>query len=224
MQVPCNRPSMNETPTASFCQAMSKRRPCLPRLSIQPPESYSTSTCSTNSFIEPRIPAGHGECQSVPTRRVKDEPVSILPHLYLGSAFHSGCDNTLQKLGITAVLNVSKRCPNHFPQSLTYKNIPVDDDTDADLSEWFHEAASFIGEFYSIVELWLPLKFTILGPWHVFRPAIKGKGKCKLDWILIWVMCVVSFSSIGLSSVCWCKLNLWGTSRLSLLFWEEFCS
>ncbi|PIK52405.1 putative dual specificity protein phosphatase 1-B-like [Apostichopus japonicus] len=144
LQVPCNRPSMNETPTASFCQAMSKRRPCLPRLSIQPPESYSTSTCSTNSFIEPRIPAGHGECQSVPTRRVKDEPVSILPHLYLGSAFHSGCDNTLQKLGITAVLNVSKRCPNHFPQSLTYKNIPVDDDTDADLSEWFHEAASFI--------------------------------------------------------------------------------
>lgn len=145
---------MTERPTISTCQtAGSKQRPCLPKLSIQPPDCFPAG----NRFIEPRIP-GLGECQSVPFRNTKDEPVTILPHLYLGSAFHSGCEKTLQQLGITAVLNVSKRCPNHFPQSLIYKNIPVNDDTDADLSEWFEEAAAFIGEPCVICRFFLRLK------------------------------------------------------------------
>ncbi|KAJ8025587.1 Dual specificity protein phosphatase 4 [Holothuria leucospilota] len=145
LQVPSSQQAMTDVAPRIPCKGTPKQRPCLPRLCIQPPDHVPPITFSNSTvFCEPKPPVILGECQSVPTRKQPDEPVCVLPHLYLGNACHSECRKTLQRLGVTAVLNVSKRCPNNFPQSLVYKNIPVDDDTDADLSPWFQEAASFI--------------------------------------------------------------------------------
>uniref|UniRef100_A0A8C9NCQ9 protein-tyrosine-phosphatase n=1 Tax=Serinus canaria TaxID=9135 RepID=A0A8C9NCQ9_SERCA len=55
-------------------------------------------------------------------------PVEILPFLYLGSAYHAARRDMLDALGITALLNVSSDCPNHFEGS------------------WFMEAIEYIGE------------------------------------------------------------------------------
>ncbi|XP_056295182.1 dual specificity protein phosphatase 1 [Pseudoliparis swirei] len=71
-------------------------------------------------------------------------PVEILPFLYLGSAFHASRKDMLDLLGITALINVSAHCPNHFEDSFLYKSIPVEDDHKADISCWFNEAIEFI--------------------------------------------------------------------------------
>ncbi|XP_062333860.1 dual specificity protein phosphatase 4 [Osmerus eperlanus] len=71
-------------------------------------------------------------------------PVEILPFLYLGSALHASRKETLDSLGITALLNVSSNCPNHFEGTYQYKCIPVEDNHKEDISSWFLEAIEFI--------------------------------------------------------------------------------
>ncbi|XP_053735116.1 dual specificity protein phosphatase 1 [Synchiropus splendidus] len=71
-------------------------------------------------------------------------PVEILPFLYLGSAYHASRKDMLDMLGITALINVSANCPNHFEDSYVYKSIPVEDNHKADISSWFNEAIEFI--------------------------------------------------------------------------------
>lgn len=72
--------------------------------------------------------------------------MEILPFLYLGSAHHAARRDTLDALGITALLNVSSDCPNHFEGHYQYKCIPVEDNHKADISSWFMEAIEYIGE------------------------------------------------------------------------------
>uniref|UniRef100_A0A8C8DK82 Dual specificity protein phosphatase n=1 Tax=Oryzias sinensis TaxID=183150 RepID=A0A8C8DK82_9TELE len=74
----------------------------------------------------------------------KGGPVEILPFLYLGSAYHASRKDMLEMLGITALINVSANCPNHFEDSFLYKSIPVEDNYKADISSWFNEAIEFI--------------------------------------------------------------------------------
>ncbi|XP_003217389.1 dual specificity protein phosphatase 1 [Anolis carolinensis] len=71
-------------------------------------------------------------------------PVEILPFLYLGSAYHASRKDMLDALGITALINVSANCPNHFEGHYQYKSIPVEDSHKADISCWFNEAIDFI--------------------------------------------------------------------------------
>ncbi|KAG2465811.1 dual specificity protein phosphatase 4 [Polypterus senegalus] len=71
-------------------------------------------------------------------------PVEILPFLYLGSAYHASRKDMLDALGITALLNVSSNCPNHFEDVYQYKCIPVEDNHKADISSWFIEAIEYI--------------------------------------------------------------------------------
>lgn len=71
-------------------------------------------------------------------------PVEILPFLFLGSAHHSSRRETLERNGITAVLNVSSSCPNLFEEELQYKTLKVEDSLAADIRVLFPEAIHFI--------------------------------------------------------------------------------
>uniref|UniRef100_A0A8C3M4D7 protein-tyrosine-phosphatase n=1 Tax=Geospiza parvula TaxID=87175 RepID=A0A8C3M4D7_GEOPR len=81
-------------------------------------------------------------------------PVEILPFLYLGSAYHAARRDMLDALGITALLNVSSDCPNHFEGHYQYKCIPVEDNHKADISSWFMEAIEFIGQSLPELRRW----------------------------------------------------------------------
>ena len=72
--------------------------------------------------------------------------MEILPYLYLGSCSHSSDLQGLRACGITAVLNVSASCLNHFEGLLRYKSIPVADSQMVEISAWFPEAIGFIGK------------------------------------------------------------------------------
>lgn len=73
--------------------------------------------------------------------------MEILPFLYLGSAYHAARRDMLDALGITALLNVSSDCPNHFEGHYQYKCIPVEDNHKADIGSWFMEAIEYIGRW-----------------------------------------------------------------------------
>lgn len=101
-------------------------------------------------------------------------PVEILPFLYLGSALHASKKEVLDGIGISALLNVSADCPNHFEGVYQYKCIPVEDNHKEDISSWFLEAIEFIGQCVSVV-------YVCVGAcvWHrgrknscVFRPRM----------------------------------------------------
>lgn len=91
-------------------------------------------------------PAGAESSHSDPRVPLYDQggPVEILPYLFLGSCSHSSDLQGLQACGITAVLNVSASCPNHFEDLFRYKSIPVEDNQMVDISAWFQEAIGFI--------------------------------------------------------------------------------
>uniref|UniRef100_A0A8C9UEZ6 Dual specificity phosphatase 4 n=1 Tax=Serinus canaria TaxID=9135 RepID=A0A8C9UEZ6_SERCA len=88
--------------------------------------------------------AGHNEDPEVFYAGQAGGPVEILPFLYLGSAYHAARRDMLDALGITALLNVSSDCPNHFEGHYQYKCIPVEDNHKADISSWFMEAIEYI--------------------------------------------------------------------------------
>uniref|UniRef100_A0A8B9Z1C4 Dual specificity phosphatase 1 n=1 Tax=Buteo japonicus TaxID=224669 RepID=A0A8B9Z1C4_9AVES len=46
----------------------------------------------------------------------------------------SEANHMLDALGITALINVSANCPNHFEGHYQYKSIPVEDNHKADIS------------------------------------------------------------------------------------------
>lgn len=77
-------------------------------------------------------------------------PVEILPFLYLGSALHASKKEVLDSIGISALLNVSADCPNHFEGAYQYKCIPVEDNHKEEISSWFLEAIEFIGQCVSV--------------------------------------------------------------------------
>ena len=74
-------------------------------------------------------------------------PVELLPHLVLGCAKDSANLGMLRQLGVTAILNISHNCPNHFGSLFDYMEIPVEDSYQADLLSYLHAAFRFIGEF-----------------------------------------------------------------------------
>jgi hypothetical protein len=80
------------------------------------------------------------------SREQLSEPVEILPHLLLGCELHASQRALLQRMRITALLNVSHTCPNHFESEFTYKCIPVQDCAFEDIAVHFHEAIAFIGK------------------------------------------------------------------------------
>jgi len=71
-------------------------------------------------------------------------PVSILSYLYLGSANHASQQELLDKLGITAILNVSKTIPSAFTHSYEYMNIAIEDNARENISSHFDDAINFI--------------------------------------------------------------------------------
>lgn len=73
-------------------------------------------------------------------------PIEILPHLILGCAKDSSNLTALRKRGVTAVLNVSHNCPNHFESLLEYKSIPVQDSYQADLLSRMDAAIEYISK------------------------------------------------------------------------------
>jgi len=73
-------------------------------------------------------------------------PVELLPHLILGCARDSSDLATLERLRVTAVLNVSHNCPSLFTSQFEYMEIRVPDTYQADLLSRLDNAFAFIGK------------------------------------------------------------------------------
>ncbi|XP_036162694.1 dual specificity protein phosphatase 2 [Myotis myotis] len=106
---------------------------CCPDLCSESPAPAMPPVGAESSRSDPRVPFYD-----------QGGPVEILPYLFLGSCSHSSDLQGLQACGITAVLNVSASCPNHFEGLLRYKSIPVEDNQMVEISAWFQEAIGFI--------------------------------------------------------------------------------
>eukprot|EP00050_Salpingoeca_kvevrii_P013147 m.27013 g.27013 ORF g.27013 m.27013 type:complete len:343 (+) comp4702_c0_seq1:881-1909(+) len=71
-------------------------------------------------------------------------PTEILPHLLVGAENHAADHDLLKSLRITAILNMTPNCPNHFEGIFEYKNIPVRDTWNQNLANYFEDAFNFI--------------------------------------------------------------------------------
>ncbi|XP_038660426.1 dual specificity protein phosphatase 4 [Scyliorhinus canicula] len=115
------------------------------RFSLEYPE-FCVKAKSPSRILSPSNVESPGTSLSTCGTPLHDQggPVEILPFLYLGSAYHASKKDTLDAMGITALLNVSSNCPNHFEDHYQYKCIPVEDNQKTDISFWFIEAIEYI--------------------------------------------------------------------------------
>ncbi|KAM9576805.1 dual specificity protein phosphatase 9 [Trichechus inunguis] len=116
---------------------------------------YLSSDCSDAESEPEREPTSFGlDSEGVtppPAGLLPFFPVQILPNLYLGSARDSANLESLAKLGIRYILNVTPNLPNLFEKNgdFHYKQIPISDHWSQNLSQFFPEATAFIDEALS---------------------------------------------------------------------------
>ncbi|KAG8508741.1 Dual specificity protein phosphatase 9 [Galemys pyrenaicus] len=114
-----------------------------------------TSDCSDGESEPDRDPVSCGldseGTTPPPVGLLQSFPVQILPNLYLGSARDSANVESLAKLGIRYILNVTPNLPNLFEKNgdFHYKQIPISDHWSQNLSQFFPEAIAFIDEALS---------------------------------------------------------------------------
>ena len=127
-----------------------------PRLCVQSPAvvqkspvKLSVSASLPLSSWATRQPSPQ-QTQRTPLSRDSSEnfgpPVELLPYLVLGCAKDSANVSLLRQLGVTAILNVSHNCPNHFESLFEYKAICVEDSHNADLLSKLDSAIEFVGK------------------------------------------------------------------------------
>ncbi|XP_067643924.1 dual specificity protein phosphatase Mpk3 [Eurosta solidaginis] len=101
---------------------------------------HSDSACSSS--------AESSDCESTTHHNINEQPVEIIPGLFLGNESHSCDSRALQKYNIKYVLNVTPDLPNVFESSgdIEYLQIPITDHYSQDLAIHFPDAIRFIEE------------------------------------------------------------------------------
>lgn len=89
--------------------------------------------------------------------------MEILPYLYLGCAKDSTNLAVLGQYNIKYILNVTPNLPNMFEHDghFRYKQIPISDHWSQNLSQFFPEAISFIGECIGTMPLFYLLTLCV---------------------------------------------------------------
>lgn len=139
-----------ETNLDSSCSSSS---PPLPVLGLGGLRISSDSSSDIESDID-RDPNSATDSDGSPLSNNQPSfPVEILPYLYLGCAKDSTNLDVLEEFGITYILNVTPNLPNLFENAgeFKYKQIPISDHWSQNLSQFFPEAISFIGEVWLII-------------------------------------------------------------------------
>lgn len=106
-----------------------------------------SSDCSDGESDREPCSATESEESPIPSNQPAF-PVEILPYLYLGCAKDSTNLAVLDQYNIKYILNVTPNLPNMFEHDghFRYKQIPISDHWSQNLSQFFPEAISFIGE------------------------------------------------------------------------------
>lgn len=138
-----------ETNLDSSCSSSS---PPLPVLGLGGLRISSDSSSDIESDID-RDPNSATDSDGSPLSTNQPSfPVEILPYLYLGCAKDSTNLDVLEEFGIKYILNVTPNLPNLFENAgeFKYKQIPISDHWSQNLSQFFPEAISFIGELRAL--------------------------------------------------------------------------
>eukprot|EP00055_Hartaetosiga_balthica_P012055 m.57121 g.57121 ORF g.57121 m.57121 type:complete len:516 (+) comp7821_c0_seq4:35-1582(+) len=70
----------------------------------------------------------------------------VVGKIYLGNRSHASSFQTISKLRITHILNVTMEEKNNFEESVTYLRLAVQDEPSQDLFKYFDLASNFIGK------------------------------------------------------------------------------
>ena len=143
---PCSHHNHRDNEAESDDRQTFKSPTCLARIAVKPaPISLPVCSCCPCDAETPNAlypsPCGYVNASG---------PAEILPELFLGCAKDAASSETLKRYNITYILNVTPNLPNVFEDDNTYKykQIPITDHWSQNLSQFFPEAISFIGEFY----------------------------------------------------------------------------
>ena len=76
------------------------------------------------------------------------DPTQVHDGLYLGSAYNASCWYTLEKYNIRYIVNVTIEITNYYESSgITYYRIPIRDDNNESIQNYFNESYEKIEEF-----------------------------------------------------------------------------
>lgn len=108
------------------------------------PSSSAHGAKQSKKQIAPTPGAVTTTLTQLATKKSKDEPVEIIPGLFIGSESHAKHEYLLKRLGITHVIAIHDKAQRHFPHTFDYLLIAIKDKPLVDVASHFADAHSFI--------------------------------------------------------------------------------
>lgn len=112
---------------------------------VSSPDTIETADDESPNPLFSHCPCEVANERSPLEKHVRDSfPSEIVPYLFVGSQQHAQSRPILEQLKITHILNITATCPNWFAGSIEYKNIPIKDTWNQNITSYFEDAFQFI--------------------------------------------------------------------------------
>jgi len=118
--------------------------------------------CYGNTLVNKSISYINNKTKDIKTQRMKETNTNIIknlydfsypmteiiPRIYLGNAYNARDFYTLKEKNIKLIINCTKEFPNNFENDFQYINVPIFDENNVSISDYFETISSEIERVY----------------------------------------------------------------------------
>jgi protein-tyrosine phosphatase len=118
--------------------------------------------CYSNTLVNKTISYINNPIKDIKTQRMKETnkniiknlydfsyPMTeIIPRIYLGNAYNARDYYSLKSANIKLIINCTKETSNHFNDDFKYINVPIFDENDVNIGQYFKYVTNEINNMY----------------------------------------------------------------------------
>jgi hypothetical protein len=119
--------------------------------------------CYSNTLINKSISYINNPVKDIKTQRMKEtnkniiknlydfsySMTEIIPRVYVGNAYNARDYYTLKEKNIKLIINCTKEFSNNFKNDFEYMNVPIFDENNVDISDYFDTISNKINDVYT---------------------------------------------------------------------------
>jgi len=119
--------------------------------------------CYGNTLMNKSISYINNPVKDIKTQRMKEtnkniiknlydfsySMTEIIPRIYLGNAYNARDYYTLKEKNVKLIINCTKEFPNNFQNDFEYMNVPIFDENNVNISDYFDTISNKINEVYT---------------------------------------------------------------------------
>ena len=119
--------------------------------------------CYGNTLMNKSISYINNPVKDIKTQRMKEtnkniiknlydfsySMTEIIPRIYLGNAYNARDYYTLKEKNVKLIINCTKEFPNNFQNDFEYMNVPIFDENNVNISDYFDTISNKINDVYT---------------------------------------------------------------------------